>query len=223
MRWARFVKLWVSRLLDSGLHQRISSRLLSGSKEEPLSESELQHFLDDLRAFLHVDADDTWSSLLSVLDGQPFRLNLWHCLALLCGDSDSDYFHVLREWVPLGVGSVIPQCRVMHPPAPPDSVRLPLQHCESAWKSAIDHADFVDTLLASEVDAGWICEVPRRYKYTAVGKSSSVLCWPPAAHLDWWLTPPTFRIALLIRPSWTCAAPAFRLSRAAGGSGLGCR
>ena len=104
-----------------------------------MSESELQPFLDDLRGFLHVDSECTWSSLLSVLEGQPFRLNLWHCLALLCSDPDPDNFHVLREGVPLGVGSVIPQCSVMHPPAPPDSVRLPLQRCESAWKSAIDH------------------------------------------------------------------------------------
>ena len=167
----------------SGLHQRISSRLLSGSKEEPVCQSELQPFLDDLRGFLRVDSESTWNSLLSVLDGQPFRLNLWHCLSLLCSDPDSDYFHVLREGVPLGVGSVIRQCSVMHPPAPPDSVRLPLQHCESAWKSAIDHADVVDELLAAELEAGWICEIPggdeelrRTYKTcTGVGKLGVVL------------------------------------------------
>ena len=68
-----------------------------------MCQSELQPFLDDLRGFLRVDSESTWNSLLSVLDGQPFRLNLWHCLSLLCSDPDSDYFHVLREGVPLGV------------------------------------------------------------------------------------------------------------------------
>ena len=130
---------------------------------------------------------------MSVLDGQPFRLNLWHCLSLLCSDPDADYFHVLREGVPLGIGSIIPQCSVMHLPAPPDSARLPLQHCESAWKSAIDHADIVDSLLASELQAGWIREIPSGdeelrslYKHTAVGKLGVVLApgRPPRLVVD---------------------------------------
>ena len=45
-------KAWTSRLLDSGLHQHNAARLLSGSKEDPLSDAELKPFLDDLRAFL---------------------------------------------------------------------------------------------------------------------------------------------------------------------------
>ena len=125
--------------------------------------------------FRHVTK--TWSSLLSVLDGQPFRLNLWHCLSLLCADPDSDYFHVLREGVLLGIGSIIPQCSVS----------------KSAWKSAIDNADVVDSLLASELQAGWIREIPggdeeRRslYKHTAVGKLGVVLApgRPPRLVVD---------------------------------------
>ena len=186
-------KVWCKRLLDSGLHQQIASRLLSGSKTNPLSEAELAPFLADLRTFLHVESDSTWKSLVSVLDGQPFRLNLWHCLSLLCSDPDSDYFHVLREGVPLGVGSTIPVCPVMHPPAAPDAVRLPLEHCESAWKSALDNADLVESLLQDEVDAGWIREVPggdaelrRLYQHTAVGKLGLVLApgRPPRLVVD---------------------------------------
>ena len=186
-------KAWCKRLLDSGLHQQIASRLLSGSKTNPLSEDELAPFLADLRSFLHVDSDSTWTSLLSVLDGQPFRLNLWHCLSLLCSDPDSDYFHILREGVPLGIASAIPVCPVMHPPAAPDAVRLPLEHCESAWKSALDNPDVVHALLEDEVNAGWIREVPggdaelrRLYQYTAVGKLGLVLApgRPPRLVVD---------------------------------------
>ena len=186
-------KAWCKRLLDSGLHQKIASRLLSGSKTSPLSEAELAPFLADLRTFLHVESDSTWKSLVSVLDGQPFRLNLWHCLSLLCADPDSDYFHVLREGVPLGIGSAIPVCPVMHPPAAPDAVRLPLEHCESAWKSALDNADVVESLLQDEVDAGWIREIPggdaelrRLYQHTAVGKLGLVLApgRPPRLVVD---------------------------------------
>eukprot|EP00439_Symbiodinium_sp_Y106_P058215 s2789_g8.t1 len=166
--------------LDSGLHQQISSRLLSGSKDEPVSPEELRAFLEDLRAFLHVDSDDASASIA------------WRCSVR----SRSGYFHVLRAGVPLGVGLVIPQCSVMHPPAPPDAVRLPLQHCQSAWKSALDHADIVDDLLASEFEAGWICkvsggdgELKRRFAHAAVGKRA--WSWQLAVRRGLWLTPPS--------------------------------
>jgi len=210
-------KAWTRRLLDSGLHQQIASRLLSGSKDDPLSEAELAPFLADLRSFLHVESDSTWTSLLYILDGQPFRLNLWHCLSLLCSDPDSDYFHVLREGVPLGIGTAIPVCPVMHPPAPPDALRLPLEHCESAWKSALDHADVVDSLLQAELDAGWIREIPggdaelrRTYQYTAVGKLGLVLApgRPPRLVVDSSVSLRTLTSLTdpPIRPSWTFAA-----------------
>ena len=42
------------RLLDWGLHIAMASRLLSGSADDPLPDSELQPFLSHLCAFLHV-------------------------------------------------------------------------------------------------------------------------------------------------------------------------
>ena len=77
----------------------------------------------------------------------------------------------------LGIGSIIPQCSVS----------------ESAWKSAIDNADVVDSLLASELQAGWIREIPggdeelrSLYKHTAVGKLGVVLApgRPPRLVVD---------------------------------------
>ena len=64
---------------------------------------------------------------------------------MICHDPDADYFHILREGVPLGISSAIPPCPVMHPPAAPGSAVIPLQHCESAWKSALDHGKAVST------------------------------------------------------------------------------
>ncbi|CAE7236031.1 unnamed protein product [Symbiodinium sp. CCMP2592] len=150
-------------------------------------------FLDDLRSFLHVEDDTTWNRLLLVQEGQPFRLNLWHCLSLVCADPDSGYFDLLRSGVPLGVPEPIPPCPVMHPPPSPDATVIPLQHCESAWKSAIDHADVVDELLEAELAEGWIALVPggdaelrRRYTRTAVGKLGVVLAEgrPPRLVVD---------------------------------------
>eukprot|EP00439_Symbiodinium_sp_Y106_P015922 s6568_g2.t1 len=91
-----------------GLASSIAAKLDSGERDPPLSDEALLPFLDDLRRFLQVTDDSIWESLLSVQIGQPFRLNLWHCLALICRDPDSDYFQLLRDGVPLGISSPIP-------------------------------------------------------------------------------------------------------------------
>ena len=79
--------------MESGL---VSSALNSGSKSDPLSQEELEPFLGDLCEYFQVSDDDVWQ-LLTVQEGQPFRLNLWHCLSMICQDPDADYFHTLRE------------------------------------------------------------------------------------------------------------------------------
>ena len=116
----------------------------------PLSSSVLSLFEQDLRTFLQVESDDVWARLMSVDDGQPFRLNLWHCLSVICHDPDMDFFRLLHEGVPLGIGTPIPPCKVLFPPDPPGETVIPLQHCDSAWKSALDHAELVDDLLETE-------------------------------------------------------------------------
>ena len=122
----------------------IFSHMVSPSKDPPISPAALSLFESDLRAFLHVKSDDVWEKLLSMDSGQPFRLNLWHCLSVICCDPDMDFFRLLREGVPLDIGSPIPPCKVLFPPDPPDATVVPLQHCDSARKSALDHADLVD-------------------------------------------------------------------------------
>ena len=173
---------WSRRLLSDGLAVRVAAALNSGRREPPLSEAELQPFLSDLREFLGVPDDSAWQQLISVHPGQPFRLGLWQSLSKVCADPDSEYFNILREGVPLGISSPIPACKVMAPPAPPDSATIPLQHCESSWKSAIDHSDIVDDLLQEELAQGWIAVVPggddelrRKYSVSAVGKLGVVL------------------------------------------------
>ena len=42
--------------------------------------------------------------------GQPFRLRLLHCLALITRDPDADYAKPLQEGVALGVDFPMPPC-----------------------------------------------------------------------------------------------------------------
>ncbi|CAE7247983.1 unnamed protein product, partial [Symbiodinium pilosum] len=89
---------------------------------------------------------------------------------------------LIRDSVPLGIGEPIPPCKVLFPPDPPSESVLPLQHCDLAWKSALDHADLVDGLLDAELQEGWIRPVPggdaalrQLYQRTAVGKLGVVV------------------------------------------------
>ena len=174
-------RAWMERLIKSGLVHTIVSAVSSGDKASPLSDEQLLPFFDDLRSFLHVECDATWSNLLHITPGQPFRISLWRTLSLLLKDPDADLFPHLREGVPLGFAQPIPPCPVLTlseltAPVPE------LCHCESAWKSALDHPGFVDDLLKEELAQGWICEVQggdaelkSRKSQSAVGKLGLVI------------------------------------------------
>ena len=109
-----------------------------------------------------------------------------------------DFFRLLHEGVPLGIGSPIPPCKVLVPPDSADEQIIPLQHCDSAWKSALDHADLVDDLLATELREGWIrpvdggdveliptysCGQTRRRGVSGLSVDSSVSGVTPNTHL----------------------------------------
>ena len=174
--------LWLRRLSQPGLLNRLLSSLNSASRDPPLSDVDVEPFLSDLRQWLGISDTPTWHKLLEVEPDQPFRLNLWHAFALILKDPDADFFPLLHDEVPLGIGSTIPPCKVLLPPDPPDSPTIPLQHCESAWKSALDNPTVVDDLLQAELQAGWIkpvrggdSELRQRYRVTAVGKLGVVI------------------------------------------------
>ena len=173
---------WLRRILQPGFIPSVLSRLNSDAKAPPLSPAELLPFFDDLRSWLQISDQALWSKLLEIDDGQPFRLNLWHALSLIGSDPDSAFFDLLHTGVPLGIGTPIPVCSVLPPPVSPTSPVTPLQHCDSAWQSAIDNADIVDKLLEEELSEGWIrlvsggdAELRRKYAHSAVGKLGVVL------------------------------------------------
>ncbi|CAE7248426.1 LRRC45 [Symbiodinium sp. CCMP2592] len=169
-------KLWVQRILSGDFLAKFRARLASGSKDAPISESELVPFLGDLRSFLGLAATD-FDTLLSVPPGQPFRLFLLDALLQLSRDPDRPFVDLLLEGVPLGVDEPMPACPTLFPASAPKDPSMDLQHCSSSWGSALSDLSTVDSLLQTEVSEGWVREVPggldsltATYARTAVGK-----------------------------------------------------
>ncbi|CAE7508033.1 LRRC45 [Symbiodinium sp. CCMP2592] len=169
-------KLWVKRILSGDFLAKFRARLASGSKDAPISESELVPFLGDLRSFLGLAATD-FDTLLSVPPGQPFRLFLLDALLQLSRDPDRPFVDLLLEGVPLGVDEPMPACPTLFPASATKDPSMDLQHCSSSWGSALSDLSTVDSLLQTEVSEGWVREVPggldslvATYARTAVGK-----------------------------------------------------
>ena len=125
----------------------------------------------------------------------------------------------LLSGVPLGIGSMIPQRSVIHPPAPPDSTRLPLQHIANPLGNPL-------SIMPTSWTHCWHPNSkPDGFGKSPVATRSCVLStnippwvnwawfWLRGARRDWWWIPPSlaslpirsFRIVPPIRPSWTCA------------------
>ncbi|CAE7873637.1 LRRC45 [Symbiodinium necroappetens] len=167
---------WIQRITCPAFLGKFRANLASGSKDPPLSDVELRPFLDDLRCFLRL-SDKEFETLKCVPPGQPFRLFLLEALLEVSRDPDLAFIDILVEGVPLGVDEAMPSCPALFPPSEPVAPSLPLQHCESAWGSALSDPETVDSLLESEIREGWVqpvfgglASLKAQYSRSAVGK-----------------------------------------------------
>ena len=156
------------------------ARIKKGDPSAPLSEEELQPYLDDLLSIFQIQA--VRASACAIVPGQPFRLQLWQHLVLSWRDPDAEFFDMLKTGVRLGVNHRLD-------PSPSWPVRPetttedePLLECSSAWKSALDHHELVEELVAAELADGFSALVPggldelrRQYDQVAVGKLGVVI------------------------------------------------
>ena len=113
----------------------------------------------------------------TVVPGQPFRLGLLFALASASGDPDAAFIAELLDGVSLGFSSPMSVCPCMFPPTCELDPPMPLSHCTSSWKSALDDPAAVDSLLQAELSEGWVRKVPgglpqlqSQYVHSAVGK-----------------------------------------------------
>ena len=170
-------KRWLQRLCDSKLVVQISAALETGETSDMVSPTQLAPFLDDILSIFQVG-----SSILDIAPEQPFRLKLWQLLASSFGDLEAPFFDLLAEGVPLGVDTPL-QPSPYWPFQPYEPISEdPIRCCDSEWKSAIDHASLVDTLLADEIAAGFIEEIAggdaalkAQYPDVAVGKLAVIV------------------------------------------------
>ena len=173
-------KLWVSRLCDTKQCLKISAHLATGIDAPPLSDTELQPYVKDLFSCFPDIA--SLPNIMDIPSGQPFRLFLWHALAKTWKDPDLDFLKLLETGVPLGVNQSLQPAPCWPHQSGEVLDGVPLEECESSWKSALDHPEIVQTLISEEVNNGFIAkiegglqELKNRYQQTAVGKLGLVL------------------------------------------------
>ena len=173
---------WLDRLCASKDCLKISHALRQGLGSDPITAEELNPYLRDLLQSLDELPGSDRADLMEVVPGQPFRLSLWERIATVCNDPDVKFFGLLKLGVPLGVNSHLD-------PAPCWPIQdgqvdenVPLQACESSWKSARDHPAMVQDLIADKVKQGFIALIPggvkelqSRYDKIAIGKLGLVL------------------------------------------------
>ncbi|CAE6954665.1 LRRC45 [Symbiodinium sp. KB8] len=174
--FAALRKSWTSRILSGDFLAKFRANIASGAKHPPISDSDLEPFLSDLRSCLSVPEAE-FQQLLHVPAGQPFRLFLLKALLSVANDPDTAFIDLLVSGVPLGVDEPMPPCPSLFPAPPASEPDMDLSHCESSWGSALSDPATVDRLLQAEVSEGWIAEVPgglpalkRQYDRSAVGK-----------------------------------------------------
>ena len=128
---------WFKRLSDTRHCLKNTAALISGCREPPLSQQQLQPYVEDLLESLGCPPGD---HLLHTPPGQPFRLHLWHRLAVFLGDPDADFLLSLEKGVPLGVNTdLIPSpAWPSHEGVVTDPTPLYLD-CTDSWNSAQDH------------------------------------------------------------------------------------
>ena len=178
-RLAAFRSRWFKRLCDTKHCFRITAALTSGCKQPPLSDLEVQPYIDDMLDVLGCPPGD---HLLAIPAGQPFRLYLWHQLATFLKDPDADFLLELVHGVPLGVNEPLTPSPAWKSHEGTVLDPEPLLLWQDSWKSALDHQAIVEELVQEELDAGFIALVPggtaelqKQYSRTAVGKLGVVI------------------------------------------------
>ena len=165
-------KKWLGMLFELGFPQRLRSHIASGAHTCPFSDPEILSFRKAFEDFAITKGMPPIS--WDVPSGQPYCLSALHSLSQLISDKDVALFPSLSEGVPTGYHHDIPASNVFAPR--PDDVQpdTELQICEGNWSGAEADPALLLSLVQSEVDAGYLVEVPLAQALETWGKQVAV-------------------------------------------------
>ena len=115
----------------------------------------------------------------SIPNGQPYCLHALAFLSTFISDKASTLFAALLQGVPTGFHHDIPLSQVLFVNEPPAATTEDLSICETNWRGAEDDPALLQSLLAEEIEAGWLTQVPlsqaqATWPNVAVGKMNIV-------------------------------------------------
>ena len=115
----------------------------------------------------------------TIPDGQPYCLHALAFLSEFLADRDSTLFAALLQGVPTGFHHDIPLSHVLFANDPLAACDEDLSICSTNWRGAENDPLLLESLLAEEVKAGWLHEVPldqaqATWPHVAVGKMNIV-------------------------------------------------
>ena len=149
---------WREMLFKMGFPQRLRLHIASGADTCPFSDQEIQQFR---RAFDEFAAEKGVTSVSwDVPSGQPCCLEALHSLSRLLSDKDVALFPALSQGVPTGYDKDIPASNVFAPRPSDAQPDAELQICEGNWAGAEADPQLLLKLVQSELDAGYLLEVP---------------------------------------------------------------
>ena len=98
-------RLWLQRIEQWGLEQRLVSAIASGARNPLLSDGEIQQLRFDVVSFLREQGIERSER---VVPGQPLALELWDGLFTVTQDVDAELPRLLEHGVSTGVVNTIP-------------------------------------------------------------------------------------------------------------------
>ena len=151
-------KNWMKHILDHQWHKRLVAHFANGHDCPPFSENELQplkEFLDEFLTAQGIFPD--WD----IPHDQPMHLHILEALGKIIHDPDKSIFGYLKTGVPIGISDKIERS-LCFPEAPTkdDDAQSLLSIHNCNWRSAEDEPDIVESLIAKEIDEGWVAEFP---------------------------------------------------------------
>ena len=149
---------WREMLFRMGFPQRLRLHIASGADTCPLSDQEIQQFRHAFDDF--ATSRGAMSVSWDVPCGQPYCLEALHCLSRLLSDKDVMLFPALAQGVPTGYDQDIPASHVFSPRPTDVQPDVELQICEGNWAGAEADPQLLLKLVQSELDAGYLLEIP---------------------------------------------------------------